>query len=77
MDREDTAITGKQAALIVIGLALLTSAIIGWVQYQKVRAEYDAYRTLIQRGVTIAGVEVGWLSPQEAQTKVEEWVAEP
>ncbi len=77
MDREDTALTGKQAALIVLGLALLAGVVIGWVQYQQVRGDYDAYRALIQRGVTIAGVDVGWLSPEEAKAKIKEWVADP
>ena len=67
----------KYAIPIVLTLILVTAGIIGWVQYRQIRANYDAYRTLIQRGVTVAGVEVGWHTPEEAREKVMEWIAEP
>jgi hypothetical protein len=67
----------KHMILIVLALVLLAGGVVGWLQYRKVRADYDAYRTLIQRGITIAGVDVGWHSPEQAREKVMEWVAEP
>jgi len=45
--------------------------------YKRYRAQYDVYRALIQPGVTVAGVPVGWLSPEEARAKVMETVAAP
>jgi len=63
--------------LIILALVLLTAGLVGWTQYRRVRARYDAYRTLIQPGITIAGVDVGWHTPEAARTKIEEWVAAP
>ncbi len=63
--------------LLVVVLALLLVGVLGWTQYRQVRADYDAYRERIQRGVKIAGVEVGWHTPEEARKKVMEWVTEP
>jgi hypothetical protein len=60
-----------------LALAVVVGGWIGWNQYRQVRAEYDAYRSLIQQGVTVAGVEVGWHTPEAARAKVQEWVAEP
>ena len=65
------------AILIVLALAVVIGGLIGWYQYRQIRADYDAYRTLIQRGVTVAGVDVGWHTPEQAREKVMEWVAEP
>jgi hypothetical protein len=67
----------KYAVLIVLALVLVTGGVVGWSQYRQIRTDYDAYRTLIQQGVTIAGVDVGWHSPEQAGEKVREWVAEP
>jgi hypothetical protein len=50
---------------------------VGWNRFQRTRAEYNAYRALIQQGVQIAGVPVGWLTPEEARDKVEEDIAAP
>jgi hypothetical protein len=63
--------------LIILVLALVVGGLIGWNRYQQVRSDYDAYRTLIQRGARVAGVDVGWHTPEEARKKVWEWVAEP
>jgi hypothetical protein len=63
--------------LIVVLLALVAGGLAGWNQFRQVRTEYDAYRTRIQQGVTIAGVPVGWRSPEEAHDKVMARVAEP
>ena len=67
----------KHVILIVLAVLLVVGGVVGWLQYRKIRANYDAYRTVIQRGVTIAGVDVGWHSPEQAREKVMEWVAEP
>jgi len=63
--------------LIFLALILLGGGLVGWSQYRHIRAEYDAYRTLIQPGITIAGVDVGWHTPEAARAKIEEWVAAP
>ena len=63
--------------LLLLVVALVAGGIVGWTKYQQVRAEYDAYRELIQPGARVAGVEVGWLTPEEARAKVWTWVAEP
>ncbi len=67
----------KHVILVVLALLVLAGGVIGWLQYRQIRANYDAYRTLIQRGVTIAALDVGWHSPEQAREKVMEWVAEP
>ena len=74
---EDLAMKRRVVFLLALVLVLIVGGLIGWIKVREVRADYDAYRTLIQRGVTIAGVEVGWHSPAEAREKVVEWVAEP
>jgi hypothetical protein len=58
-------------------MALVVGGIVGWNQYREVRAEYDAYRELIQPGARVAGVQVGWLTPEQARQKVWDWVVEP
>jgi hypothetical protein len=63
--------------LLLLVVVLVVGGIVGWNRYQEVRAEYDAYRALIQQGITIAGVAVGWHTPTEAREKVWSWVAEP
>ena len=67
----------RYVILITLALVLVIAGLIVWNQYRQIRADYDAYRTLIQRGVTIAGVEVGWHTPEQAREKVMEWVADP
>ena len=67
----------RHVMLLTLVLVLLVAGVVGWLQYQQIRADYDAYRTLIQRGVTIADVDVGWHSREQAREKVMEWVAEP
>ncbi len=63
--------------LLILVLILLIAGVLGWIQYRQVRADYDAYRSRIQQGVRIAGVEVGWHTPEEARKKVMDWVAKP
>jgi hypothetical protein len=63
--------------IVLLVVTLGVGGVIGWNQYRKVRADYDAYRQLIQPGVRVAGVEVGWMTPEEAEKKVQSWVAEP
>ena len=58
--------------LVVAGAGLL-----GWNAYRRYRGQYDAFRALIQPGVTVANVPVGWLSPEQARAKVMEAVAAP
>jgi hypothetical protein len=77
MAGENTAMKPRTIVLIVLVLMLLAGGIVGWLQYRQIRSDYDAYRSLIQQGVTIAGVDVGWHTPQQARDKVMEWVAEP
>jgi hypothetical protein len=81
MDGEDTAIKRvRYLRLGVLALAILVvagAALLGWNAYKRYRAQYDAYRALIQPGVTVAGVPVGWLSPEQARAKVMETVAAP
>jgi len=67
----------KYAVLIILALVLVIGGVVGWFQYRQIRAAYDAYRTLIQQGVTVAGVDVGWHTPEQAREKVLEWVADP
>ena len=61
--------------LVLLLIALVVGGVIGWNQYQEIRADYDAYQTLIQPGITIAGVDVGWHTPEDAAAKIEEWIA--
>ena len=77
MAGENSAMKPRTIVLIVLVLILLLGGIVGWLQYRQIRSDYDAYRSLIQQGVTIAGVDVGWHTPQQARDKVMEWVAEP
>ncbi len=74
---EDLEMKSRQLVLLILAAALLIGGLVGWIQFRHVRAEYDAYRTLIQQGIHVAGVDVGWHTPEEARAKVWEWVAEP
>ena len=69
--------TVKRLILALVALALLAGGAVAWKAYRDTRAGYDAYRTLIQPGIRVAGVPVGWLSPEKARAAVEEQVAEP
>lgn len=69
--------TARRALLLILLLAIVAGGLIGWNQYKKIRSEYDAYRQRIQPGVQIAGVDVGWDTPEEARQKVLERVAAP
>ena len=66
-----------QIVLIALAVVLVVGGLVAWNQYQQVRAAYDDFRQLIQPGARVAGVQVGWLTPEEARDKVWEWVAEP
>jgi beta-lactamase class A len=68
---------GKHLVLVLVAVAILAGATVGWTQYQRTRAAYDEYQTLIQPGITIAGVAAGWLSPEEAAERVTQEVAAP
>jgi hypothetical protein len=67
----------KYALLIALALILVIGGLVGWFQYRQIRTDYDTYRAMIQQGVTIAGVEVGWHTPEQAREKVIDWVAKP
>ena len=63
--------------LIAFLVALVIGGAVGWTHYRRTRAEYDQYRTLIQAGTRVAGIDVGWRTPSEARELVEKTVAEP
>jgi hypothetical protein len=67
----------RRVLLLVLLVALVTAGALGWTQYRRIRAGYDDYRSLLQQGVKVAGVDVGWHNAKEAQDKVWEWVAKP
>jgi hypothetical protein len=72
--------TCKRWLLLVMVLVLLVvsvAGIVGWTTYQRLRAEYDAYRALIQPGIRVAGVPVGGLTGEEARARVAAQVAAP
>ena len=66
-----------RAFLLAVVLVLIIGGVVGWLTYRQIRAEYDQYRTRIQQGITIASVDVGWHTPEQAREKVMDWVAEP
>lgn len=61
--------------LAIVVLALVGAGLLAWNSYQRMRADYDDYRARIQPGIRIAGVEAGWLTPEEARERVQETVA--
>jgi hypothetical protein len=63
--------------LVFLVLAGVVGGWFGWREYRRLRTEYDAYRTRIQPGARVAGVEVGWLPPEEARARVQARVADP
>jgi hypothetical protein len=67
----------RRVIAAILAVAVVGAGILGWIQYQKVRADYDDYRSRIQPGVRVAGVNVGWNTAQEAREKVWEQVAAP
>jgi hypothetical protein len=69
--------TARRVILVILAVAIVAAGVFGWNTYRRVRAEYDAYRALIQPGVRVAGVPVGWNTPQQAREKVWERVARP
>lgn len=74
---ENPAMKPKAVVLLVVAGVFVVLGVLAWSQYRQTRAAYDEYRTLIQQGVEIAGVDVGWHSPQEARQKIVDWVAKP
>ena len=81
MDGEDFTVKRvkylRVGVLVVLLLAVAGAGLLGWNAYKRYRAQYDAYLALIQPGVTVAGVPVGWLSPEVARAKVMETIAAP
>ena len=77
MAGKDPAMKLKHVFLLLLALVLIAGGVLGWIKYRQARDEYDAYRTLIQKGAKVAGIDVGWLTPAEAIEKVQAWVAEP
>lgn len=69
--------TPRRVALAVLVGLVLVGLVLGWAGFRCVRADYDAYRAKIQQGTKVAGVDVGWLTPEEARAEVEERVARP
>ena len=69
--------TVKRGALLILLVALIAGGLVAWNQYSQVRGAYDDYRARIQPGVHIAGIDVGWNTPEEARRKVEEQVVAP
>lgn len=67
----------RRTILVVALVAAIAAGLLGWSQYRRVRADYDAYQARIQPGVRVAGVDVGWKTPQEAQEKVRAQAAAP
>jgi len=67
----------RLGVLAIVLLVIAGGGLLGWNAYRRYRAQYDAYRALIQPGITVAEVPVGWLSPEEARAKVMEAVAAP
>ena len=63
--------------VVLLALVVVIAGVVGWTNYQRLRAEYDAYRKLIQPGIHVAGVPVGGLAAEEARTQVTAQVAAP
>jgi hypothetical protein len=74
---EESRMSVRRVVLVILAVAVVAAGIFGWIKYRQVRADYDAYRSGIQAGVHVAGVNVGWKTPQEAREKVWEQVAAP
>jgi hypothetical protein len=74
---EESRMSVRRVILVTLAVAVVAAGILGWIQYRQVRDGYDTYRSRIQPGVRVAGVNVGWNTPQEAQEKVWELVAAP
>jgi hypothetical protein len=77
MAGEDPKMKLKHAVLLLLALVLIVGGVLAWIKYRQIRDEYDAYRMLIQQGAKVAGIDVGWHTPEEATEKVKAWVAEP
>jgi hypothetical protein len=69
--------TFRRVLLVLFVVAVVTAGVVGWTRYQSIRADYDAFRARIQPGIKIAGVDVGWQTPDEAREQVMKQVAEP
>jgi hypothetical protein len=69
--------TVKRGVLLMLVVAVIAGGFVAWDQYRQLRGAYDDYRTRIQPGVQIAGIDVGWDTPQEARQKVETQVVAP
>ena len=67
----------RKAVLVFLAVVIIVGGVLGWTNYRRVCAAYDAYRTLIQQGIKIAGVDVGWRTAEQAREQVTKRVAEP
>jgi hypothetical protein len=63
--------------LAVVLLAIAGAILLAWNGYRRTRDRYDDFRARIQPGITIGGVPVGWLTPEEAEQRVEAEAAGP
>ena len=69
--------TRRRAIALTATVFLVALAILGIVAYRRARIGYDAYRSRIQPGITVAGVSLGGRTPEEARSLLTEQVAKP
>ncbi len=69
--------TRRRAIALTIAVFLVALAILGIVAFRRARMGYDVYRSRIQPGITVAGVDVGGRTPEEARGLLSEQVAKP
>jgi hypothetical protein len=69
--------TLRRLVLLFTVLVVTIVGVVAWTNYQRLRSSYDAYRSLIQPGIQVAGVPVGGLTAEEAKAEVAAQVAAP
>ncbi len=69
--------TVKRAMLLLLAVVVIAGGTAVGLIYRHLRIGYDAYRALVQPGITIAGVPVGWRTEAEARDQITETVAQP
>jgi hypothetical protein len=69
--------TFRRLFALFLAVVIVVAGVVAWTSYRRIRADYDAYRGLIQAGIHVSGVPVGGLTPEEARARVTEQVAEP